>query len=225
MSGLIGERGAVARFVLVRHGEAEGNRDLRYLGSTDAPLTPAGEMQARQLAASLLPYHVAAIYTSPLLRARATAQAIGGTLGLAPRVDGRLREADFGAWEGLTRDEARARDPQLLADWETGAAVAPPEGEGMEEVRERALDAVDEWTAAHTGQVVAIVSHVGPIKALLCAALGLPASGARRTWLDPASVCVVDWRVVPGQASSGLVRVMNSVAHLRSLVRWLDSVR
>jgi broad specificity phosphatase PhoE len=220
-----GEQGAVARFVLVRHGEAEGNRELRYLGSTDAPLTPRGGEQARQLAAGLRPYRVAAIYSSPLLRARATAQAIGDALGLEPRVEERLREARYGAWENLTRDEARARDPELLAAWEAGADVAPPDGERLEAVRGRALAAVEEWTTAHAGQVVALVSHVGPIKALLCAALGLPASGSRRMWLDPASICVVDWRIVPAQGSSGLVRVMNSIAHLESPVRWLDSVR
>lgn len=225
MSGAAGAQRPVARFVLIRHGEAEGNRELRYLGSTDAALTVRGEEQARQLAAGLSTYQISALFTSPLLRARSTAQAIGDALGLEPRADERLREAHYGVWENLTRDEARRRDPALLATWETGAAVAPPDGEPLEAVRARALAAVEEWTAAYAGQTLALVSHVGPIKALLCAALGLPPTGALRMWLDPASICVVDWRRVPGAASSGVVRVMNSIAHLDSAVRWLDSVR
>lgn len=225
MTSAVNAQRVVARFVLIRHGEAEGNRELRYLGSTDAALTERGEAQARQLVEGLRPYHVSALYTSPLLRTRSTAQTIGSALGLEPRVDERLREAHYGAWENLTRDEVRMRDPALLAAWEQGAAVAPPDGEPLEVVSSRALAAVKEWTAACAGQSLALVSHVGPIKALLCAALSLPPSGALRMWLDPASICVVDWRLLPDGSSSGVVRMMNSIAHLGPAARWLDSIR
>jgi probable phosphoglycerate mutase len=215
----------VARFVLVRHGEAEGNRELRYLGRTDAPLTGKGERQAQLLAAALEPFRIAAIYSSPLRRAQATASVIGDALGLDMRTDERLREADYGAWENLTRDEARALDPRLHAAWESGAVVGPPEGDRLVAVRGRALAAVEELTARHAGEAVALVSHVGPIKALLCAALGLPTAGAMRMWLDPASISVVDWRLSRERGSSGLVRTLNSVAHLEQPVRWLGDVR
>src|SRR5581483_2591047 len=98
------------RFVLVRHGEAQGNRELRYLGASDVPLTERGEQQARQLAQATAQFPLEAIYTSPLARARSTASAIAASTGLEPSVWEDLREQNYGAWEGLTSEEARARD-------------------------------------------------------------------------------------------------------------------
>jgi probable phosphoglycerate mutase len=109
-----------ARLVLIRHGEASGNRELVYLGSTDASLTPLGEEQAREVARSPLVAGCAAVYTSPLLRARDTARAIADALNVEPVLSDDLREMDFGAWELLTRLQARERDAALLAAWEPG---------------------------------------------------------------------------------------------------------
>src|SRR5437870_4488369 len=97
------ETNAATRFVLVRHGEARGNRELRYLGSSDVALTALGQEQARRLARALCGFPLTAIYTSPLTRARETAQAIAAATGLDVDVRSDLREGDFGAWERLTR--------------------------------------------------------------------------------------------------------------------------
>src|SRR5258706_9371961 len=129
--------GAPTRFVLVRHGEASGNREMRYLGATDAPLTERGQAQARQLAGALALYRPVALYTSPLLRARQTAEAVAAVLGLVVVADQRLREEDFGAWENRTRAEGQAADPQRLAAWEAGDTIAPPGGERLAAVRGR----------------------------------------------------------------------------------------
>src|SRR5512146_1975470 len=96
-------RPAFVRLILARHGEASGNREMRYLGRTDAPLTERGEAQARQLAAALSGFPIATVYSSPLQRAERTAAAIAEMLGLpvVPRDD--LREQDFGTWENRTR--------------------------------------------------------------------------------------------------------------------------
>jgi len=210
--------GAPTRFVLVRHGEASGNREMRYLGATDAPLTERGQAQARQLASAL------ALYTSPLLRARQTAEAVAAVLGLVVVADPRLREEDFGAWENRTRAEVQAADPQHLAAWEAGDTIAPPGGESLMAVRERVAECADALARRHPGETVLLASHVGPIKALVCAALELPAAGARRTWLDPASICVVDWLLDAGGArSTGVLRVFNATAHLDPPARWLEA--
>jgi broad specificity phosphatase PhoE len=209
------------RFVLVRHGEAAGNRELRYLGATDAPLTERGHEQARQLADALRAYPLAAIYSSPLIRARETAQAVAASHGLAAYVEDDLREEHFGAWENLTRAQVRETDGAALAAWEAGTDVAPHGGESLEAVRARAIASATQLAARHGGEMVALVSHVGPIKALVCAALGLPAAGALRMWLDPASLCVVDWHIGADATATGLLRVFNATAHLDPPPRWL----
>ncbi len=216
--------GAPTRFVLVRHGEASGNREMRYLGATDAPLTERGQAQARQLASALALYRPAALYTSPLLRARQTAEAVAAVLGLVVVADPRLREEDFGAWENRTRAEVQAADPQHLAAWEAGDTIAPLGGESLVAVRERVAECADALARRHPGETVLLASHVGPIKALVCAALELPAAGARRMWLDPASICVVDWLLGAGGArSTGVLRVFNASAHLDPPARWLEA--
>lgn len=203
-------RPPAVRLVLTRHGEALGNRELRYLGRTDAPLTPGGEAQARLLASALASVPAAAIYSSPLRRAHDTATAIGTTLGLGVTLDEALREQDFGAWENLTRAEVLAREPDRLAAWEGGADTAPEDGETPQVLRERVVACANDLAARHPGATIVLASHVGPIKALICAALGLPPSGAFRMWLDPASFSVVDWR----PDGMGILRAFNVTAHL-----------
>lgn len=216
------------RFLLLRHGEAEGNRELRYLGTTDAPLTALGREQASQLAQAAARLHPSAIYSSPLTRARETARALAAATGLRVTEAPELRESDFGAWEGLTRAEARSLDPAGLAAWETGAEGAPPGGESPAELWARVTAFTDALAARHPGETVALVSHVGPIKALVCAALGLPPPGARRMWLDPASLCVVEWRAdagTDGAGTTGVLRIFNAVSHLLTPPRWLGDAR
>ncbi len=231
------------RFVLVRHGEAQGNRELRYLGSSDVPLTEHGEQQARQLAQAVAQFPLRAIYTSPLARARATAAAIGAQAGLEPSIWDDLREQNYGSWEGMTYEEARTREAKprsgaraarsgrtpeawannalALAAWEADASVTPPDGESLMQMRARVLAAADALAVRHPEATVALVSHVGPIKMLVCAALGLPPLGARRLWLDPASISVLDWHMKESGPSTGLLRVFNANAHLDPPVRWL----
>lgn len=204
----------LVHLVLVRHGEAEGNRELRYLGRTDAPLTECGEGQATLLASALPRLLPTDIYASPLLRARATAGATSALLGLPLTVIPELREMDFGAWEGLTRQEVRERDPEALAAWEGGTTPAPPGGESLDAVSARVVSFADSLLASHAGKTVALFSHVTPIKMLVCAALGLPPEGARRMWLNPASITLLDWQP-RGEGSRGVLRLFNETAHLR----------
>ena len=213
---------SVTRLVLVRHGEASGNRELRYLGVTDAPLTERGQEQARQIAAALSPFAVSAVYSSPLQRAQDTATAIGSALGLVVQIEPELREQDFGAWENHTRAEVLALDPETLAAWESSAEMAPTGGESLAQVRDRAIACVDQLAERHPGETIALVSHVGPVKALICAALALPLAGAQRMWLDPASLCVLDWRINAGKPSTGMLHIFNSIAHLDPPPHWLS---
>ena len=211
----------ITRLYLVRHGETLANREYRYIGTRDDPLSAHGETQAIQLAEALSGLPIAAVYSSPLQRTYHTALPIATRHNLeVQRVDD-LRECDFGMWEGLSRTEVLERSPedsQRLREWEQNSSVAPPGGESFEALQQRVVTAVERLAQAHPDQAIVLVSHVGPIKVLLGAALGAPLSSAFRIFLDPATISVVDWR----DAAYATVRLVNSHAHLGWLqARWM----
>jgi ribonuclease H / adenosylcobalamin/alpha-ribazole phosphatase len=204
----------MVRLILARHGEAVGSRELRFNGSSDVPLTPIGEEQARRLAEALAQMAPVAVYSSPLSRAQATATAIAHASHAPLHLLPDLREQSYGSWERLTAAEARARDPQRFAAWAAGRKIAPPAGESLTAVRQRVVVCAQGIAEAHSGQMVVLVAHVGPIKALLCSVLGLPLRGTRRFWIDLASYSLVDWRLAPDGTHESTVRAINVVTHL-----------
>ncbi len=208
------------RLILVRHGETQANREMRYIGHRNDPLTEQGYMQAQQLAEALASLPVTAIYSSPLERAYHTALPIAARHRLEVQIVEELCECDFGLWEGLTRAEAMARssdDAAHMDAWLRDTALAPPNGESIEAMHERVRVATEQLVQVHVDQTIVLVSHVGPIKALLCAALGAPTSTIFHIFLDPATISVIDWR-----ASFPTVRLMNSHAHLGwERARWM----
>jgi probable phosphoglycerate mutase len=204
------------RLFLARHGETAGNREMRYLGSVDQPLAPGGLEQAERLAEALAPLPLDAVYASPLRRAADTGGRIAAARGLDLRIETRLREQCFGAWEGMTRSEVLERDRELLLGWEADLGTAPPGGEALSSVQERMLALVEDFRREHAGSWIALVSHVGPIKALLCAALGAPLATARHLFLDPGTLTVIDWGERP------VVRLFNAHGHLGwEAARWM----
>lgn len=207
------------RLFLVRHGEAMANVEMRYLGHRDDPLSAHGANQAAQLSHALAPLPISAIITSPLRRAADTAAIIAEAHQVPVQVDERLREGGFGEWEGLSRAEVLARSPRdklLLTNWEGDPGVAPPGGESLQVVQARSVALVQEAAAVYAGQWIVVVSHVGPIKALLCATMQAPLSATRRLFLDPATITVIDWSDQP------VVRLFNAHGHLGwQAARWM----
>lgn len=204
------------RLFLTRHGETSGNREMRYLGTADEPLSSSGLEQAERLAESLGPLPLAAVYASPLRRAMDTGRRIAEARQVDLRLEPRLREQAFGDWEGLTRSEVLDRDRDRLLGWEADLGLAPPGGESLLSVQERTLALVDDLAREHEGEWIVLVSHVGPIKALLCAALDAPLATARRLFLDPGTVTVLDWGKHP------VVRLFNAHGHLGwESARWM----
>jgi broad specificity phosphatase PhoE len=206
------------RLFLVRHAEATANPELRYLGSRDDPLTERGRWQAMQLAQafSLLP--VGAVYTSPLTRAVDTASPIAHLHRIPHICDPRLVEGAMGTWEGLRRAEILARSPEDAAHhqrWETEPSCAPPSGESLADVQARVIAFVQDLAARHDGASVVVVSHVGPIKALLCAVMDVPLTAARRMFLDSATVSVIDWGAqAVDWGAPAVLRLYNAHHHL-----------
>jgi len=199
------------RLFVIRHAQTADNVQMRYLGRRDEPLTDTGRIQADQAAAALSSFPIQAVYTSPLMRAADTAAKIQEACQTVLLEDSRLIEGSFGQWEGLRRDEVIRRgspDVDLLAQWERDASCAPPEGESLKEVQMRVIDLVQELEREWSGNAIVLVSHVGPIKALLASALDISLIATRRLFLDPCSISVIDWGEHP------FVRLFNSHAHL-----------
>jgi probable phosphoglycerate mutase len=208
------------RLFLVRHGEVDANIQYRFLGRRDDPLNASGREQAANLAALFAELPVSEVYTSPLSRTRDTAEAIAAAAGAELVQDDLLVELDFGTWEGLTLPQIAERgdqDRELLARWESDPSCPAPGGESLADVQERVVRFADQVLEARPGATIAVVTHMGPIKALLCAALEVALTGARRLFLDPATVSVVDWSSVP------VVRLFNAHAHLEwRRARWMQ---
>ncbi|MEO6882369.1 MAG: bifunctional RNase H/acid phosphatase [Mycobacteriaceae bacterium] len=203
--------GEPTRLLLLRHGQTELSVQRRYSGRGNPALTALGREQAAHAAQRLRTGDaVSAVVSSPLGRARETAQAAGDALGLAVSVHDGLTETDFGTWEGLTFSEARQRDPELHARWLADTSVAPPGGESFDAVHRRVRRARDELLATHGAATVLVVSHVTPIKTLLRMALDSGPGLLWRLHLDLASLSVADF--YPDGGAS--VRLVNDTSHL-----------
>ncbi|WP_182906810.1 bifunctional RNase H/acid phosphatase [Microbispora sp. H13382] len=198
--------------LLLRHGQTPLSVEKRFSGLGDPSLTATGLAQAEAAALRLSrqPYEVEVIVTSPLTRARQTAEAVAAGTGLTVLVDDDLRETDFGAWEGHTFAEIQQRWPRELADWLADPDVAPPGGESFAATARRVEQARDRIVKAHEGRSVVVVSHVTPIKMLVRFALGAPPEALYRMHLDLACLSVIDY-YADGPA---VVRALNDTAHL-----------
>lgn len=180
------------RLLLVRHGEVEGWARGRVYGRLDPALSAEGLAQARAVAAAVSAERPSALLCSPSRRTLETAAAIAATTGLVPAPDPRLREIEFGAFEGLTFAEAEARDPVTWREWmDHPGTVRFPAGECWDDVRARALDAFEAITAVPHEAPVAVVTHGGVIRALLSEALALPAERTFRMEIAFGSVTIV----------------------------------
>ncbi|MFE9041204.1 bifunctional RNase H/acid phosphatase [Streptomyces sp. NPDC007818] len=206
---------APATFVLLRHGETALTPEKRFSGSggSDPGLSEAGHRQAAAVADALAARGtIQHIVSSPLTRCRQTAEAVAARLGLDVVVEPGLRETDFGAWEGLTFAEVRARYPEDMDAWLASPKAAPSGGgESFTAVTRRVSAARDRLAAAHAGRTVLLVSHVTPIKTLVRLALGAPPESLFKMELSAASLSAVAY-YADGNAS---VRLLNDTSHLR----------
>jgi probable phosphoglycerate mutase len=206
-----GAVGMPTRFLLVRHGQTALSVARRYSGRGNPPLTSIGLGQAAAVAARLASLSdITAVVSSPLLRARQTADAIGLAAGVPVAELDDLTETDFGAWEGLTFAEAAARDPAAHRAWLADPSVPSPGGESFDEVHTRVSRAGERIVAEYGGSTVAVVSHVTPIKTLLRIGLAAGPSVLFRLHLDLASLSVVEF--YPDGNTS--VRLVNDTTHL-----------
>ncbi len=167
--------------LLARHGETDWNRDGRVQGHSDLPLNEAGRLQACALADTLAARPLTAVYSSNLARAYETAVAVAEPRGLEIRADPALREKFFGSWEGLTDVEIATRFPAAVrGQW--------GDGETTNEVSRRVLRAIERIVSAHGQGAVLVISHGGPIRAVL------QHHGVEHGPIGNCDLISVDWR-------------------------------
>jgi broad specificity phosphatase PhoE len=195
------------RFVMVRHAEPDESMRGRCYGRLDVALSPRGREQAGVLPRGLDAVELDAIYASPAQRTVETARPLAKARALPLIADVRLRELDFGAAEGLSWDELRAREPTLYHAWMAAPTeVTFPGGESFSSLCERVLACARELESRHVGQTVALVLHGGPARVLLADALGLPTSNLFRIDQSYGGVSVID-RI----DGAPVVRIINMV--------------
>ncbi len=210
------------RVLLIRHGQTEWNSAGRFMGQQDIPLNATGRLQAQRLANRLAGEQPQAIYASDLQRAWQTAEAIHAAIqaamntesdsnSLAPLIaEPRLREMDFGAWEGCTYAELQASQPQVMAAWEADLLhVAPPEGESLLQMAGRVQAAYQDILAAHSEGTILLVAHGGPLQALMAHIFGLPPERYWQFHLNNTG-----WVELNLYQSGAVLNRFNDIAHL-----------
>ena len=170
----------MTHFLFIRHGETDWNRQQRFQGQIDVPLNAAGLAQALRLAERLRTTPADVLVTSPLQRARQTAEVLGSAWQVPVQVVPDLREQGFGILEGLEVAAVPELHPALWSQWLVHQAdFALPGGESLRGVHDRVMAAVRQLAADHPGRRVAVVTHGGVLDMLWRNAQRLPLHGRR----------------------------------------------
>jgi broad specificity phosphatase PhoE len=174
--------------VLLRHGRTEWNATGRFQGQLDSPLDAVGKAQAVAAGVAVAPMQPDALVSSDLIRALDTASAVSEEIDQDIAVDPRLREIDLGAWQGLTRTEARTKFPEEYARWQAGEDARRGGGETYAEVGARVVECLHDWfDQLEPGSLLVAVTHGGTARATIGTLLDM----APDTWwrLAPLSNC------------------------------------
>ncbi|MEX0683990.1 MAG: histidine phosphatase family protein [Dehalococcoidia bacterium] len=199
------------RLFLVRHGETEHNRQNLALGRADVPLNETGLQQAAALGRALATEKLAAVYSSPLIRTRRTAEAIAAPHHLDVVIDDGLIEMEVGEMDGMTFPDVREKYPGYIERWlgPDGPEQAMPGGERLVDVRDRAWAAVQVLVAKHQDESICAVTHNFAILSLLTQVAGVELANFRKFRHAVAAITRVEWR-------QGRPRIlsMNDTCHL-----------
>jgi broad specificity phosphatase PhoE len=212
--------------LLIRHGESEGNTEMRLQGQGEYPLTERGLRQSRLVGERLRRLSLVALYSSPIGRARLTAGVIGEATGLEVTELPEVREYDFGDLAGLTYGELMEKHPEIEQQYRRGPDYPVfPGAEDREVFRLRVCDALWGVAERHPGASVAVVTHAGPIALFCLEVLGLPYRRPIPLRVYNGSITVVDVRdSLPDARSSGrdpwpraVLATLNDTCHLQEI--------
>lgn len=200
----------MTRVILVRHGQTQWNNELKYQGHSDIDLSETGIRQAELVGKRLADEPIQAVYASDLGRALQTAHRIASLHGLTVNPLTALREFHFGEWEGLTHVQISQRWPEACAEFfRNPDEIRVPGGETFGELKLRAQQAVESIVARHPDQTVAVVSHGGTIRTIICAALGIHLNRVWGIRLDNTAVNVIEY-----DKESCMLTLLNDIHHL-----------
>ncbi len=200
-------------FVLIRHGQTGWNKEARFRGRIDIDLDETGMRQAQAVGERFAQSELAAIYSSPLKRAMATAEPIGRRLGLQIVPLEGINDMNFGSWQGRSIDEVKEQDKELFDLWRYSPdKLSIPGGETLDDVRQRVTATMDDLAAKHENDTVLLVTHRVVCKVLLCHLLGLDNSHFWQIAQD--TTAVNRFQVVGGRST---VTLINDTCHLRGL--------
>jgi broad specificity phosphatase PhoE len=197
---------------LVRHGDTLQAAEGILSGDLDPPLTDSGRAQAERLARVFGPLALEAIYCSPKLRARTTAEPTARVAHKTPILADGLREIGYGRWEGMKEADLRVSETALFEAWHRDPALqSPPGGETAFAIAARAMPVLADIFRAHTAGHVMVVSHKATIRIMVCALLGIPLARFRSHVACP-TASITSFEVTAGVAM--LIRIAD-VDHLR----------
>jgi probable phosphoglycerate mutase len=186
----------MTELLIIRHGETDWNRALRFQGQIDVPLNANGREQARRLALRLQQEPIDLLVSSDLQRAQQTAAPVSSLRALpVAALHAGLREQSFGVLEGLDAPTIRQRHPDLWQQWlRFDADAALPEGESTRSFHARVLAMLQELAEAHAGRRVAVVTHGGVLDMVWRTVHGLPLSGPRECPIPNTGINRLRWR-------------------------------
>jgi broad specificity phosphatase PhoE len=198
---------------LVRHGRTGWNKEQIFRGTKDVPLDAVGKQEALLVGERLKGEGIDAVFSSPLSRAKETAEAVARFHNVAVQVMAGLNDLNFGEWEGLPLEDVKERYPDLYQQWlHEPHRVIFPGGEGLAAVSSRAVEAVEYIINRHPEEAVALVSHRVVLKTLICALLGLDNSHFWNIGQDTAAVNCFRYR-----DDTWVVALLNDTCHLQGV--------
>lgn len=203
----------MTRIYLIRHAQTIWNNVFRYQGHSDIELSETGRRQARLLAKRLEKVEFKAVYSSDLWRAQETAEILAAYHNLTPTTLTSLREINFGDWEGLTFAEITENYQELANRWylEPGE-IQIPGGETFTMLRDRTWKTIKDLVKAHQDHTIALVTHAGSIRAIICALLDIDLNCAFRLRQDNCALNILDFF-----DDQGMLSLLNDTHHLAEL--------
>ena len=208
----------MVRIILVRHGETTWNIAGRYQGQEDTPLSPLGQRQGQLLAQALKDIPIDYCLSSPLQRAYQTCSYCAELHQLTPIKDARLLEINHGTWEGVLAEDIQKQYPQEFELWHSSPQlVQMPQGENLEDVRQRVRAAFDEYAVKYAGKTILVAAHDAVNKAIICDVLGL---GMEHFWqIKQDNTCI---NVLEYQKGTWRLVLLNSTNHLGFLFSGIE---
>lgn len=206
----------MTKIILVRHGETQGNREGLFRGRADFPLNDNGLRQAQDLAQALKRYELEAVYSSPLSRARVTAELIAQPHNLKIEIEPDLNNIKLGIWEGRPKAEIEKRFPRLWQLWITEPErLQLPDAETLQDVQTRAFSVLERIAHENSGQTLAVVTHRAVLKPLLARALGIPEPYFWKLHLDTSSYSILEHTPERGYT----LTLLNETSHLKEFIK------